>query len=220
MFKFTLILAILLIAAAPNPGSAQDVPKLNLHVGGGITTPLNPTAQYAGLSGNFVGGAGYNITNKHALIGEFMWAGLPPNRFVIHPIDAPFGNVNLYALTANYRFQLDRIARSRFGIYTITGGGWYYRYATIDKNYVVPPFTVCAPIYTYWGYACDNSGYVYSQTVAFKGRSAAGLNAGFGFTIGITDDGWKIFMESRYHHAWHDTVRSTVLPVTFGIRFN
>jgi hypothetical protein len=220
MSKFVLIPTILLIAATSNPCAAQDDPKLNVNFGAGVTTPLNPTAQYAGLSGNFLAGVGYNINRKHALIGEFLWAGLPPNRFVIHPVDAPFGNINLYSLTANYRYQFDRIARSRFGVYTILGGGWYYRYSTVDKNYVAPPFTVCAPVYTYWGYACDDGGYVYSQTVAYKGRSAGGVNAGLGFTIGISDSGWKIFMESRYHYAWHDTVPTTLIPVTFGIRFN
>jgi len=219
MSKTFLISTALLIAALARPIAAQDAPKLAFNAGLGVTTPLNPTAQYAGLSGNFVTGVGYNINNKNSIIGEFMWAGLPPNRFVVHPIDAPFGSINLYSLTANYRFQLDRLNRSRFGVYTIAGGGWYYRYSKIDKNYVVPPTTVCAPVYSYWGYACDTNDYVYSQTVAFKGRSAGGINAGLGFTIRISDSDWKIYFESRYHYAFHDNVPTTLLPVTFGIRF-
>jgi Outer membrane protein beta-barrel domain len=219
MSKNLLIFVALLTATLVRPITAQDVSKLTFNVGGGVTTPMNPTAQFAGLSGNFVTGVGYNINNKNSIIGEFMWAGLPPDRFVLHPIDAPFGSINLYSLTANYRFGLESLGRSRFGVYTIAGGGWYYRYSQIDKNYVVPPLTVCTPYYNYWGYACDSNDYVVSQTVAFKGRSAPGVNAGLGFTIRISDSGWKIYMESRYHYAWHDTVRTTVLPVSFGLRF-
>jgi len=199
--------------------AAQDASKLTANMGGGLTTPVNPTARFAGLSGNFVTGVGYNINNKNAIVGEFMWAGLPPNRFAIHPIDAPFGSINLYSLTANYRFQIESINRSRFGFYTMAGGGWYYRYSRVDKNYVVPPFTACSPDFIYWGYACDSSDFVFSQTVAFKGRSAGGLNAGVGFTIRIGDSNWKIYMESRYHYAWHDLVHTNVVPVTFGFRF-
>ena len=79
--------------------------------------------------------------------GEFLWSGLPPNNFVLHPISAPVGHVNLYTLTANDRYGFDRIHGSRYGMYVIGGGGWYYRYASVDKNYVAPTNTVCQPIY-------------------------------------------------------------------------
>ena len=219
MQKRLLIAAGWVIAACWMPLAAQDYAKLNFNIGGGVTTPLNPTGRYSGLSGNFVAGGGYNINKRNAIIGEFMWAGLPPNRFILHPINAPFGNVNLYTLTANYRYQIDSIKRSHFGVYAIAGGGWYYRYASVDKNYVVPPSTACDPIFEWWGYACD-SGFVYTATVAFKGSSAGGVNGGVGFTIRLSDSGWKLYMESRYHYAWNNRVPTTLIPVTFGLRFN
>ena len=210
----------LLSAAMLIPVHGQDLSRFTLDFGGGVSSPLNPTAQYAGVSGNFVGRAGYNINRKNAIIGEFMWAGLPPNLFTLHPINAPYGSVNLYTLTGNYRHQVNNIHGSPFGLYFMAGGGWYYRYASIDKNYAVPPNTVCYPIYTYWGYACDSSGYVYSQTVAYRGSSAGGANAGAGFTIRFGDSDWRFFLESRYHYAWSNRIPTTLIPVTFGIRFN
>jgi len=219
MSRTFLISIALLTAALVEPIAAQDVSKLNANIGGGVTTPLNPTARFAGVSGNFVFGGGYNINKQNAIIGEFMWAGLPPDITAIHPINAPFGSVNLYSLTANYRFQAEKLNGSRFGVYTIAGGGWYYRYSQVDKNYFVPPTTVCQPDYVYWGYSCDTGGFVVSQTVAYKGRSAGGLNAGVGFTIRMGDSDWKFYIESRYHYAFHDTVRTTLVPVTFGFRF-
>jgi hypothetical protein len=220
MRKKLLIPAGLVSLACWMPLAAQDFSKLNFNIGGGVTPPLNPTAQYAGLSGNFVAGGGYNINKKNAIIGEFMWAGLPPERFILHPVNAPFGNVNLYTLTANYRYQLDSINRSHFGVYAIAGGGWYYRYTSVDKNFVVPPGTACDPIFTWWGYACDPAGFVYTATVAFKGNSAGGVNGGVGFTIRLSDSGWKLYMESRYHYAWNNRIPSTIVPVTFGLRFH
>jgi hypothetical protein len=202
------------------PLPADDFSKLNFNIGGGVTAPLNPTAQFVGVSGNFVAGAGYNINRSNAIIGEFMWAGLPPNNDVFHPINAPFGNVNLYTLTANYRYSFDKIRGSRFGVYLIGGGGWYYRRTSVDRDFVVPPGTVCEPVFTWWGYACDPNGFVFTATLASRGVSAGGVNAGTGFSIRLSDSGWKFYTEARYHYAWSTRIPSTLIPVTFGIRFN
>ena len=63
-------------------------------------------------------------------------------------------------------------------------------------------------------------GYVYSQTVAYKGASSGGLNAGVGFTIRLSDSGWKFYTEARYHYAFSTRIPTTFIPVTMGIRFN
>src|SRR4051812_25088560 len=146
--------------------------KLTFGLGGGVSTPLNPTGAYAGLSGNFNVGAGYRIDQKNSITGEFLWSGLPPNTFTLHPIEAPTGSINLYSLTVNYRHHIDRIKGSPFGLYGVVGGGWYYRYAQVDKNYQVPLSTVCSPAYYWWGYSCAPNGYIYSETIAYKGASA------------------------------------------------
>jgi hypothetical protein len=202
------------------PLKAQELQLLTFAIGGGISAPLNPTAQYVGVSGNFVSGAGVNINKNNSIEGDFMWSGLPPSLSILHPINAPTGSMNLYTLTANYRLHLDSIGGTVFGAYAIGGGGWYYRYASVSKNYVVPPQTVCQPIYTWWGYGCDSSGFVYSATVAYKGTSAGGLNAGVGFTIKLGDKGWKFYTESRYTYAWSNRIPTTLVPVTFGLRYN
>jgi hypothetical protein len=139
---------------------------------------------------------------------------------VFHPVNAPFGNVNLYTLTANYRYSFDKIRGSRFGVYLIGGGGWYYRRTSVDRDFVVPPGTVCEPIFTWWGYTCDPNGFVFTATLASRGVSAGGVNAGTGFSIRLSDSGWKFYTEARYHYAWSTRIPSTLIPVTFGIRFN
>jgi len=191
-----------------------------MNVGGGVSTPLNPTGAYTGVSGNFNFGAGYNIDRKNSITGEFMWSGLPTDLVTIHPIDSPTGKINLYSLTVNYRHHIDSIKGSVFGVYAIGGGGWYYRYSSIDKNLTVPSATPCYPIYGWWGYTCDPNGYVYSQTVAYKGRSAGGLNGGVGFTIRLSDSGWMFYTEARYHYAFTQGIPTTLIPVTMGIRYH
>jgi hypothetical protein len=65
MRKLKLIAFILLIASCAQPAVAQEQGSpFNLHIGGGIGTPLNPTANFAGVSGAFQVGGGPNITNS------------------------------------------------------------------------------------------------------------------------------------------------------------
>ena len=212
----------LLIAASTIPLGAQNIPpdltKFNFNIGGGVDTPLNPTGRYVGVSGNFLVGAGYNIDKHNAIIGEFGWTGLPSN-IGLHPINAPTGNINLYTLTANYRYRIDRIKRSAFGVYAIAGGGWYYRHISVDQNFVVPPATPCLPIYFWWGYGCSTAGVVSAQVFS-KGSSSGGVNGGVGFTLRLGDRGWKFYMESRYNYGFSDFIHTAFVPVTLGIRYN
>jgi hypothetical protein len=223
MSKKILLFVSFLSIACLIPIEAQEFEKVTAAIGGGVSAPLNPTAKNIGVSGNFVTGIGVNMNKNNSIEGDFMWSGLPPNLTVLHPVLAPSGSMNLYTLTANYRYHLDSIGGSMFGAYLIGGGGWYYRHFNVNKNFVVPPNTVCQPIYFWWGYGCDPSGFVYSASIASGGTSAGGVNAGVGVTVKIGDKGWKFYIESRYHYAWSKglaRIPTTLIPVTLGIRFN
>ena len=203
------------------PLQAQDseLQLLNFNVGGGLTVPLNPTGRYLGVNGNAGSGVGANFNKHNSIEGDFMWSGLSPALNLIPAIDRPTGSVNLFSVTGNYRFHIDSLAESPFGIYIIGGGGWYYRHTDINKNYVVPPLAVCQPIYNWWGFACDSGGFV-QTTIASHGTSAGGVDVGAGFTIKLPSPGWKFFVESRYTYAWSNFIPTTLVPVTFGFRFN
>jgi hypothetical protein len=198
----------------------DDLELLNFNVGGGLTVPLNPTARYVGVNGNGTIGAGANFNKKNSIEGDFMWNGLSPATSLVHPLSTPTGSINVFSVTGEYRFHRDGIADSPFGFYVMGGGGWYYRQTNIDKRYVVPPLTVCQPIYNWWGLSCNSGGFVSSVTVASHGSSAGGINAGAGFTVKVGDLGWKFFVESRYNYAWSNFIPTTFVPVTFGFRFN
>jgi len=214
--RFLLLLGLLMTAWSIRV-QAQEPSRLTFALGGGVSAPLN---QNVGVSGNFITGAGITLNRNSSVEGDFTYSGLPPSLSVLHPISAPSGKMSLYSLGANYRYHIDSIRGSLFGAYIIGGGGWYYRHASVDKNYVVPPQTVCQPIYYWWGYGCDAGGYVYSATVAYKGTSAGGLNVGSGFTIRLADSPWKFYTEARYTYAWNSFIPTKLIPVTFGFRYN
>jgi hypothetical protein len=215
---------------------AQSPSPFNLHVGGGIGVPVNPTANFAGISGTFQVGAGPNLGKHSSIVGEFMWQGLPPTRNTLLPVVNALcatnvinplsvcsvasisASNNLYAITANYMYHWDG---RRYGAYVIGGGGWYYRYAQL-KNVTVAPGTVCEPAWDWWGYTCQGGFVSTSNVLATKGVSSGGVNGGVGITVklGVEDSNVKFYVEARYHYSPQGGRVSTQLtPVTMGLRW-
>jgi len=192
----------------------EEEGKLNFSMGGGLTVPLNPIGKFAGVGGSFLTGGGVNLGRHSSVIGQFMWNGLPPSVGAVAQLAGISKNVNLYSLTADYKYRTG--FGKAFGAYVIMGGGWYYRNSNISRSVFVNTPTVCQPIYGYYGFTCTN-GFVNTVGVS-AGTSAPGANGGVGFTLRVKD-GWKFFMESRYVYAASRTIATQVAPVVFGFEF-
>lgn len=218
------------VHADDEPATERTVSAVNLHIGGGIGVPLDPTSNFAGVGGTFQAGAGPNLGDHHSIVGEFMWHGLPPNRNALLPVlnalcllNPPANpslpcsvasinaTDNVYSLTANYMYRREG---KRFGYYVIGGGGWYFRRAEL-KNFSVPPGTPCVPAWGWWGYTCQGGSVVLAST----GISSGGVNGGLGITVG-QEKGLKFYIEARYHYSPQGgRVSTQILPVTMGIRW-
>jgi hypothetical protein len=199
------------------PALAQDQDeegRFNFNMGGGFTVPVNPIARFAGVGGSFLTGGGPNLDQHSSIVGQFMWNGLPPSVGAIAQLNGISKNVNLYSLTANYKYRTG--FGKTFGAYVIMGGGWYYRNSNISRSVFVNTPTVCQPIYGYYGYTCSN-GFVNTVGVS-AGTSSFGANGGIGMTLKI-GLGWKFFMESRYVYAASRFIATQVTPVEFGFEF-
>jgi len=218
----TLLLIAALAAASRPCARAQDEAtdsRLNTNLGMGVSVPLNPTARLVGSSVNVVVGAGYNFNRHSSFVGQFMWNGLPANKDALRPIWVVAkardisGSSNLFALTANYRLQKQGHV---FGAYAIGGGGLYYRRASLSREVVVGTGTVCSPTWLYWGFTCVSGVVSQDQTLISAGSSAFGGNGGAGFTIRINDEGYKFYVESRYHYAPTKNLSTQLMTVTLG----
>ena len=220
--KTTLLLLALSVVTAGMKGlCAQDFesPKLNTNLGMGMTVPLNPTAQLVGSSVNVVVGAGYNFNRHHALVGQFMWAGIPVKTDALRPIiilanarDISSSS-NLFTVTANYRLSFQG---KTFGTYLIAGGGMYYRRATLSRSVPVGTGTVCGPTFGYFGFGCVDGIVSEDQTLIRSGSTAFGQNGGVGFTVRINDEGYKFYVESRYHYAPTKNINTQLMTITLG----
>jgi hypothetical protein len=221
-----LLLAVLLNAArfiwAQEEGEGNDDPKFNTNLGWPVSAPLNPIAQFAGAGTGLIYGAGYNFTRRHGVFGEFMWDWLNPGAGALTPIRVALqrnditGHSNLYALTANYRFELRGKA---LGIYFIGGGGWYVRKSSLTKVVVTGNTVTCQPVWLWWGATCTSGVVTANQTLLSSSSSALGGNAGIGFTARVGDAPYRIYVETRYHYANSRTINTQLIVTTVGIRY-
>jgi hypothetical protein len=225
------LLPIVLMALAGTmllqPLHAQDEEygedsRLNTNLAIPFSIPLNPTARFVNFGVGLVVGAGYNITSRHAIVGEFMWNRLHVNDAALLPIRVAAqnfsinGHGDLFALTANYRYEL----RGRtFGTYFIGGGGLYYRSASITKPVISANTISCTPEWQWWGFTCQSGSVSSDQTLAKSSSGVAGVNGGIGITIKVAEPRYRFYVESRYHYAPNNRINTQLIPITIGIRF-
>jgi hypothetical protein len=218
----TVLVVVVIAAACGRAVCAQENAensKITSNLGMGVSVPLNPTGRFINPGVNVVVGVGYNVTRRNSIIGQFMWSGLPPNREALLPIRAIdglqriSGSANLFTLTGNYRYQHQWKV---WGVYFIGGGGMYHREASLSRRVAVGTATVCQPIWQWWGYGCASGIVSQDETLISTGDTVFGGNAGVGFTIRITDDGYKFYVESRYHYAPTRGIATTLIPITLG----
>jgi opacity protein-like surface antigen len=215
-----LALAPTTIYAQSGPGN--DDPSFTDNLGMTISLPVQPTSQFvsAGLGINL--GAGYNFDRHNALVGEFMWNWLYPSDGALEALRAAAqtpnidGHGNLYALTANYKYEL---RGKLLGAYLIGGGGWYHRTTSLTMQIPSGTPAVCNPIWFWWGYSCSSGILTKNITVASSSSSAFGVNAGIGFTIRVGEPPYRFYVESRYHYAPTKNISTQVVAFTFGFRY-
>lgn len=126
------------------------------------------------------------------------------------------GHSNLYAVTGNYRFQLQGKV---FGAYAIAGGGWYYRTAGLSKPVTSGVNIICAPAWLWWGCTCISGIVTADETIGHFNSSALGGNAGIGFTIKVADPSCRVYVEPRYHYAPTKNIRTQLMDIAIGIRY-
>jgi len=196
--------------------------KINSNVAMVLNMPVGSTSEVAGTGWGSVGGVGYNINERNAVIGEFMWNRMYPSGSVLQPLQTASppgnlnGNSNLYSLTGNYRYEL----RGRMlGTYLIGGGGWYFRKNWLSREITAGTGTVCTPAWLWWGFTCTSGTVTADQKLATSTTDAWGVNAGIGMTVRVGEAPYRLYTEARYHYAPTKNFGTQFIAVTVGIRY-
>jgi hypothetical protein len=213
----------------PSYDSTSRWSKLAIVAGGGFTAPLGNTTHggpdYPNSIGetygyNFKAGAGWNFTKRLGALLEFNFNRdkIPGDTLtelaLESDLDQPLGgNVNTWSLTIDPIFYVP--VTKKFGGYVTGGGGFYRKVTNFTTAQLSCDFFYC---------------YDVPATVAHSSSNQGGLNFGVGayWKAFGEDSNAKLFSEVRY--TWVDSPvasnsdifgsgSSSLLPVTFGIRF-
>jgi len=195
--------------------SGQTFNRFNFNVGGGFGGALGDVGKFTGVSYNGVAGGGLNFSRAIGVKAEYMYFNLgfkdsvKANQDVL---DAT-GHVQSATLNLFYNFPLqDKIA-----VYAIGGAGWYQRSVEARRELLVKG-AVCQPAWELWGITCTNGLLSTDRILSSNTVSGGGYNFGGGFTYRLNRKA-KIYVEGRYHHANTSDKRTSVFPVTMGLRW-
>jgi hypothetical protein len=223
--KTVILITVMMIAFCnvhAQDEEGDDDPKGNVNLGMPISAPVNPTAQFVDVGLGTTIGAGYNFNRRHAIVGEFMWNNLFLTNGALAPIRTALQNPNinghadLFAFTANYRYELRGAAR---GIYFIGGGGYYFRNSSLSQKITTGSSITCTPTWLWFGSACESGVVTANQTLKSSSSHNLGVNGGIGFTARVGEAPYRVYVESRYHYAPGRGVSTTLVAVTIGIRY-
>jgi Outer membrane protein beta-barrel domain len=204
---------LLVLGVLSSLGHAQ---RYNLNVGVGPGFPLSAASDFASTSYNIVAGGGRNLGYHLKLTGEFMFQGLPLKQSVANELGVSQVKGRLYSVSANLLWGVP--LTNKIGAYAIGGGGWYRR-SLEAQNTVLQAGSVCEPGWIWWDIECTNGIFPTQVTVGSRSSDAGGFNIGGGFTFRVGTTSTNIYAEVRYHKAFTANIDTTVLPVTFGLRW-
>lgn len=210
MHRSWLFLAVIIVLAAPAKGQ-DEYSKWLFNIGGGVGFPQGDLSSFVNDGGNVVVGGGYNFIKNFGIDTEFMWQDLPVNSKTKQLLMTPGASARQYAWTFNPIFHFP--IRAKFGAYAIGGIGWYHRSGETTTPGVG---VICDPYWSWWyGCAVGSVNFVTGS----RSENAFGENIGGGLTYRLGESHFKIYAEVRYHHAAYNKVSTSLLPLTFGIRW-
>lgn len=195
--------------------------KVSSHFGAIGSFPIHPMGTYTNIGWGLLGGVGYNFSDEHSAVGEFMWTRFSASDAVLQPLQQASGqnfsgHSNLYVVTGIYRYER---RWQRFGTYILGGGGLYYR--TTNPSVVVHSGsnTRCTQAWLWWGFKCSSGMVVPDQQLGSTGSNAFGGNVGIGFTARVAEEPYRLYVETRYHYAPTKNISTQLVTIGVGIRY-
>lgn len=197
--------------------------RYNFDAGGGLGIGKGAVGAFVG--GSYFGevGGGLNFSRRFGFNAEYMYYDLPLKPSVSQEQGIPGASGHLHTVTLNGIVNAPW-SFGRFGAYGIFGVGFYQR-SVSARSESLPAGTACEPAFIWWGVQCVSSGFgsgVVSpdQTLSSFSKYAGGFNYGGGVTYRLNRwHGAKLYVEGRYHRAYHSDVQTTFIPIAVGLRW-
>ena len=144
--------------------------------------------------------------------GQFMYTRSGLSGSFLQSVSVPDGNFRMWG------FSLDPIvrfnSRSRVGVYLIGGPGVYRRTVEFTQA-TIATVTAFDPFFGFFFPVNVPA----NQSLGSFGTTRFGMNGSGGVTVRIGNSNVKLFTEARYIKMFTRGTSTSVLPVTFGVRY-
>jgi hypothetical protein len=201
------------IMLGSTPARAQSDGAWNV----GVSTGGSATAGEVGgrLTGgwNIDLGAGFPVTRAVELAADFMYNGLGVSDQVLRTLQVPDGNARVLSLTAGPKVYIPIASHVRG--YAVGAIGWYRR----TLEFTQPTIGAVDIIDPWWGYV-GTAIVPANQVIGSVSQNAFGGSIGGGALVALGTGPADLFVEVRYHRANTSPASTSLVPITFGIRFD
>jgi hypothetical protein len=206
------LVAILSIPSGVFGQSEETFHHLTLSAGAGLTTITGADAGKLDHGGNFQLNGGYFFNPHLGVTGNFMFSDLGITRSALNSLNVPNGDARVYSIT------VDPTLRAPIGhglsVYLLAGGGYMRRTVEFTSPTLVQT-TVFDPWWGYFGPALVPANQILGRVT----NNSGAFDVGGGLNVPLRGTGAKLFVEARYFMGFTSNTNTTVVPVTFGIRW-
>lgn len=201
----------LLLCAGMSRAQA-DFHHLTFNVGGGFTTATPNISTDLDRGGNVQAGVGVNVTRHLGLQGTFMFNGLGITRSALNRAGQPDGFARVYSFTIDPKITLWSSDNASW--YVLGGGGWMRRTVEFTQPTVVGTF-IFDPWFGYFGPALVPTNQVLGSITEDTGT----WDAGTGLNFRVPRMRLHFYMEGRFLAGLTNGRHTTIVPLTFGVRW-
>jgi hypothetical protein len=212
MIRKAIYIAAFCLASFSVARAQDEPPRFSASVGGGFTKPVGNLENRIDTGWNVQGGAGINIVPWLGVMGQFMYTESGLTGSYLQSLNQPDGNFRMYGFSLNPIIRFN--PRGQVDFYLIGGPGIYRRTVEFTQP-TVATFTAYDPFYGYY-FPVDVPA---NQVIGSHGTTRWGVNGGGGFTVRMGHGNAKLFAEARYTRMFTKGANTSILPVTFGLRW-
>jgi hypothetical protein len=162
--------------------------------------------------GNIQVNGGYFFNPHIGITGNFMFSDLGITRSALDTLNVPDGFARVYAVTADPTIRLP-LGRG-FTAYALAGGGYLRRTVEFTQPTWARTF-IFDPWWGYFGPGLIPVDVVLGTTV----NNSGAFDVGAGLNMPLPRTSVKLFLEARYFKGLTSNTDTTVVPITFGVRW-
>lgn len=214
------ILFLLVFCGLVASASAQsNFNRFNFTAGGGLGIGRGDVANFVGNSFHGVAGGGVNFSRMFGVDAEYMYYDLSFRPSVTNgPASLADQSGNMQSISLDGIVSVPRHF-GKLGVYGIFGVGFYRRSVSVPSRFLGSN-TIYQPAWRWWDLKRDVNGKLVSQTMSSNSEDAGGFNYGGGITYRLNHlYNAKVYIEGRYHRAYHSDGQTIVMPITVGLRW-